>query len=221
MQRITKKEETLNVPNDPIIPYIEGDGIGKEITACVLNIIDKAVEKAFEGNRKIYWKEVLAGEKAFNKTGYWLPQETIEAFRTHLVGIKGPLTTPVGEGIRSLNVALRQELDLYVCQRPVRWFEGVATPLLHPERVHVTIFRENTEDIYSGIEWDAGTPELRKVLKFLKEEMNVVNIRFPETTAIGVKPVSIEGTERLVRAAIRYALDHNLPSVTLVHKGKL
>jgi isocitrate dehydrogenase len=221
MQRITKKEETLNVPNDPIIPYIEGDGIGKEITACVLNIIDKAVEKAFEGNRKIYWKEVLAGEKAFNKTGYWLPQETIEAFRTHLVGIKGPLTTPVGEGIRSLNVALRQELDLYVCQRPVRWFEGVATPLLHPERVHVTIFRENTEDIYSGIEWDAGTPELRKVLKFLKEEMNVVNIRFPETTAIGVKPVSIEGTERLVRAAIRYALDHNLPSVTLVHKGNI
>jgi isocitrate dehydrogenase len=221
MQRITKKEETLNVPNDPIIPYIEGDGIGKEITACVLNIIDKAVEKAFEGNRKIHWKEVLAGEKAFNKTGYWLPQETIEAFRTHLVGIKGPLTTPVGEGIRSLNVALRQELDLYVCQRPVRWFEGVATPLLHPERVHVTIFRENTEDIYSGIEWDAGTPELRKVLKFLKEEMNVVNIRFPETTAIGVKPVSIEGTERLVRAAIRYALDHNLPSVTLVHKGNI
>jgi isocitrate dehydrogenase len=221
MQRITKKEETLNVPNDPIIPYIEGDGIGKEITACVLNIIDKAVEKAFEGNRKIHWKEVLAGEKAFNKTGHWLPRETIEAFRTHLVGIKGPLATPVGEGIRSLNVALRQELDLYVCQRPVRWFEGVTTPLLHPERVHVTIFRENTEDIYSGIEWDAGTPELRKVLKFLKEEMNVVNIRFPETTAIGVKPVSIEGTERLVRAAIRYALDHNLPSVTLVHKGNI
>ena len=221
MQRITKEGETLNVPNDPIIPYIEGDGIGKEITACVLHIIDKAVEKAFEGNRKIYWKEVLAGEKAFDKTGHWLPQKTIEAFRTHLVGIKGPLTTPVGEGIRSLNVPLRQELDLYVCQRPVRWFEGVATPLLHPEKVHVTIFRENTEDIYAGIEWDAGTPELQKVLKFLKEEMNVTNIRFPETTAIGVKPVSIEGTERLVRAAIEYAIDHNLPSVTLVHKGNI
>lgn len=212
---------TLIVPNHPIIPFIEGDGIGKEITASVRQIVDTAVGKAYNGEKKIEWKEVLAGEKAFDKLGTWLPPETMDAFRTYLVGIKGPLTTPVGEGIRSLNVALRQELDLYVCLRPVRWFKGVATPLLHPDKVNVTIFRENTEDIYAGIEWNAGTPELQKVLKFLKEEMGVAKIRFPETTSIGVKPVSVEGTERLVRSAIQYAIKHKLPSVTLVHKGNI
>ena len=208
-------------PDNPVIPFIEGDGIGKEITASVRKIIDKAVEKSYNVKRKIEWKEVLAGEKAYNKLGTWLPAETMEAFRKYRVGIKGPLTTPVGEGIRSLNVALRQELDLYVCLRPVRWFKGVATPLLHPEKVHVTIFRENTEDIYAGIEWNAGTPEVEKVLKFLKEEMGVAKIRFPETTSIGVKPVSVEGTERLVRSAIEYAIRNKLPSVTLVHKGNI
>jgi len=179
--QITKRGERLVVPERPEIPFIEGDGIGKEITPYMQQIVDAAVGKAYGESRKIEWREVLAGEKAFNVVGSWLPQETIDTFRTHLVGIKGPLTTPVGEGIRSLNVALRQELDLYVCLRPVRWFKGVATPLLHPEKVHVTIFRENTEDIYAGIEWAAGTPELKKVLKFLKEEMGVAKIRFPET----------------------------------------
>ena len=220
-QQIIKQGEKLIVPENPIIPFIEGDGIGKEITSSVKKIIDKAVEKTYNSSRKIEWKEVLAGEKAYNKQGAWLPTETMDAFRKYLVGIKGPLTTPVGEGIRSLNVALRQELDLYVCLRPVRWFKGVSTPLLHPEKVHVTIFRENTEDIYAGIEWNAGTPELEKVLKFLKEEMGVAKIRFPESTSIGVKPVSVEGTERLVRSAIEYAILHKLPSVTLVHKGNI
>ena len=220
-QQIIKKGEKLIVPENPVIPFIEGDGIGKEITSSVKKIIDKAVEKTYNSSRKIEWKEVLAGEKAYNKQGAWLPTETMDAFRKYLVGIKGPLTTPVGEGIRSLNVALRQELDLYVCLRPVRWFKGVSTPLLHPEKVHVTIFRENTEDIYAGIEWNAGTPELEKVLKFLKEEMGVAKIRFPESTSIGVKPVSVEGTERLVRSAIEYAILHKLPSVTLVHKGNI
>ena len=220
-QQIIKQGEKLIVPENPVIPFIEGDGIGKEITSSVKKIIDKAVEKTYNSSRKIEWKEVLAGEKAYNKQGAWLPTETMDAFRKYLVGIKGPLTTPVGEGIRSLNVALRQELDLYVCLRPVRWFKGVSTPLLHPEKVHVTIFRENTEDIYAGIEWNAGTPELEKVLKFLKEEMGVAKIRFPESTSIGVKPVSVEGTERLVRSAIEYAILHKLPSVTLVHKGNI
>lgn len=220
-QQIIKQGEKLIVPENPVIPFIEGDGIGKEITSSVKKIIDKAVEKTYNSSRKIEWKEVLAGEKAYNKQGSWLPTETMDAFRKYLVGIKGPLTTPVGEGIRSLNVALRQELDLYVCLRPVRWFKGVSTPLLHPEKVHVTIFRENTEDIYAGIEWNAGTPELEKVLKFLKEEMGVAKIRFPESTSIGVKPVSVEGTERLVRSAIEYAILHKLPSVTLVHKGNI
>ncbi|MEL7598940.1 MAG: NADP-dependent isocitrate dehydrogenase [Proteiniphilum sp.] len=219
--QITKQGDRLLVPDHPVIPFIEGDGIGKEITPFVQQIIDAAVEKKYGGKRKITWQEVLAGEKAYNKVGSWLPAETVETFRNNPIGIKGPLTTPVGEGIRSLNVALRQELDLYVCLRPVRWFRGVATPLLHPEKVHVTIFRENTEDIYAGIEWAAGTPEVRKVLAFLKEEMGVAKIRFPETTSIGVKPVSVEGTERLVRAAILYALEHKLPSVTLVHKGNI
>lgn len=219
--QITKQGDRLLVPDHPVIPFIEGDGIGKEITPFVQQIIDAAVEKKYGGKRKITWQEVLAGEKAYNKVGSWLPAETVETFRNNPIGIKGPLTTPVGEGIRSLNVALRQELDLYVCLRPVRWFRGVATPLLHPEKVHVTIFRENTEDIYAGIEWAAGTPEVRKVLAFLKEEMGVAKIRFPETTSIGVKPVSVEGTERLVRAAILYALEYKLPSVTLVHKGNI
>ncbi len=219
--QITKQGDRLVVPDHPLIPFIEGDGIGKEITPFVQQIIDAAVRKTYDGRRKIIWKEVLAGEKAYNKAGSWLPTETTETFRSNPVGIKGPLTTPVGEGIRSLNVALRQELDLYVCLRPVRWFQGVATPLLHPEKVRVTIFRENTEDIYAGIEWAAGTPEVKKVLAFLKEEMGVAKIRFPETTSIGVKPVSVEGTERLVRAAILYALEHKLPSVTLVHKGNI
>lgn len=221
MNKIIKGTDSLSVPDNPTIPFIEGDGIGKEITASVQKIVDEAVAKVYSGQKKIQWKEVLAGEKAYNKLGTWLPAETMDAFREYLVGIKGPLTTPVGEGIRSLNVALRQELDLYVCLRPVRWFKGVATPLLNPEKVHVTIFRENTEDIYAGIEWNAGTPEVEKVLKFLKEEMGVAKIRFPETTSIGVKPVSVEGTERLVRSAIQYAIEHKLPSVTLVHKGNI
>ncbi|MGC3976826.1 MAG: NADP-dependent isocitrate dehydrogenase [Paludibacteraceae bacterium] len=221
-QQIIKQEGgRLIVPNQPSIPFIEGDGIGKDIWNSTRKIVDSAIFKSYGNARRIEWQEVLAGEKAFNAKGTWLPQETMETFRTHLVGIKGPLTTPVGEGIRSLNVALRQELDLFVCLRPVRWFKGVATPLLHPEKVHITIFRENTEDIYAGIEWAAGTPELEKILKFLKEEMGVAKIRFPETTSIGIKPVSIEGTERLVRAAIHYAIDNKLPSVTLVHKGNI
>ena len=182
-------------------------------------VIDKAVTELME-TRKIEWKEVLTGEKAHISTGIGCP-ENCSTFRDYLVGIKGPLTTPVGEGIRSLNVALRQELDLFVCLRPVRWFKGVATPLLHPEKVSITIFRENTEDIYAGIEWNAGTPEVKKVLDFLKNEMSVAKIRFPETTSIGIKPVSSEGTERLVRAAIEYAIEHKLPSVTLVHKGNI
>lgn len=221
MASISLENNTLNIPNNPTIPFIEGDGIGKEISYHVRQIVDTAVEKAYNGKRKIEWLEVLAGEKAYNQVGSWLPKETMEAFRKYIVGIKGPLTTPVGEGIRSLNVALRQELDLYVCLRPVRWFEGVATPLLHPEKVHVTIFRENTEDIYAGIEWAAGTPEVKKVLQFLEEEMGVAKIRFPESSSIGVKPVSKEGTERLVRSAIEYAIEHKLPSVTLVHKGNI
>ena len=209
------------VPDNPTIPFIEGDGIGKEITTQVQKILDSAIEKSYSGKKKIDWLEVLAGEKAFTEVGTWLPAQTIDAFRNHLVGIKGPLTTPVGEGIRSLNVALRQELDLYVCLRPVRWFKGVATPLLHPEKVNVTIFRENTEDIYAGIEWAAGTPESKKVLDFLQNEMGVKNIRFPNSSSFGIKPVSREGTERLVRSAIEYALENQLPSVTLVHKGNI
>lgn len=221
MNSISFQNNSLLVPDTPVIPFIEGDGIGKEITLSVRKVIDCAVKSAYNNKKKIEWLEVLAGEKAYNETGNWLPVETMNAFRQYLVGIKGPLTTPVGEGIRSLNVALRQELDLFVCLRPVRWFKGVATPLLHPEKVNITIFRENTEDIYAGIEWNAGTPELKKVLKFLQEEMGVAKIRFPETTSIGVKPVSVEGTERLVRAAIRYAIDNRLPNVTLVHKGNI
>ena len=220
-QKIEQIDDKLIVPDYPVIPFIEGDGIGKEIWKAVKQVVDKAVATAYGDTKKIEWMEVLAGEKAHNKTGHWLPDETVQAFRDYLVGIKGSLTTPVGEGIRSLNVALRQELDLFVCLRPVRWFKGVATPLLAPEKVSITIFRENTEDIYAGIEWNAGTPEVEKVLDFLKNEMGVAKIRFPETTSIGIKPVSREGTERLVRAAIEYAIEHKLPSVTLVHKGNI
>ncbi len=219
--QIQMNKGKMIVPDNPTIPFIEGDGIGKEITTQVQKILDSAIEKSYNGTKKIDWLEVLAGEKAFTEVGTWLPAQTIDAFRNHLIGIKGPLTTPVGEGIRSLNVALRQELDLYVCLRPVRWFKGVATPLLHPEKVDVTIFRENTEDIYAGIEWAAGTPESKKVLDFLQNEMGVKNIRFPNSSSFGIKPVSREGTERLVRSAIEYALENQLPSVTLVHKGNI
>jgi isocitrate dehydrogenase len=221
-QKITMGADgKLNVPNNPIIPFIEGDGIGPEIWKVASKIIDSAVEKAYNGERKIEWKEILAGEKAFNQTGNWLPDETLEAAKEYLVSIKGPLTTPIGGGIRSLNVAMRQTLDLYVCLRPVKWYKGVPSPVLHPERVDMTIFRENTEDIYAGIEWQTGTQEAEKFRKFLIEEMGVSKVRFPETSSFGVKPVSKEGTERLVRAAIDYALTHNKPSVSLVHKGNI
>lgn len=220
-QKITIQNGKLNVPNNPIIPFIEGDGVGIEIWKNSQQVIDKAVEKAYQGKRKIEWKEVLAGEKSFNENGSWLPEDTMNAFREYLVGIKGPLTTPVGGGIRSLNVALRQDLDLYVCLRPVRWFKGVVSPIKTPEKVNMTIFRENTEDIYAGIEWMQGTPEAAKFLNFLQTEMGVKKVRFPETSSFGVKPVSVEGTERLVRAAIEYALENKLPSVTIVHKGNI
>ena len=203
------------------IPYIPGDGVGPEVTAAMRRILDAAVEKAYDGTHRIDWLELKAGQRAFDELGTYLPDETMEAFRTYGIGIKGPLTTPVGGGIRSLNVALRQGLDLYVCLRPVRWFRGVASPVKHPERVDMVIFRENTEDIYAGIEWEAGTPEAEKFGRFLKEEMGVTKVRFPESSSYGVKPVSREGTRRLVRAACQYALDHNRPSVTLVHKGNI
>lgn len=203
------------------IPYIPGDGVGPEVTAAMRRILDAAVEKAYDGTRRIDWLELKAGQRAFEELGTYLPGETMEAFRTYGIGIKGPLTTPVGGGIRSLNVALRQGLDLFVCLRPVRWFCGVASPVKHPERVDMVIFRENTEDIYAGIEWEAGTPEAEKFGRFLKEEMGVTKVRFPESSSYGVKPVSREGTRRLVRAACQYALDHNRPSVTLVHKGNI
>ncbi|MDR1668149.1 MAG: NADP-dependent isocitrate dehydrogenase [Bacteroidales bacterium] len=219
--KITKENDRLAVPAKVTVPFIEGDGVGREITPICREIVDYAVAKAYSGRRAIEWKEVLAGEKAFNATGRWLPEETLETFREYLVGIKGPLTTPVGEGIRSLNVALRQTLDLYVCLRPVRWFRGVESPVKAPQKVNMVIFRENTEDIYTGIEWQQGTPEARKFLQFLTGEMGIKKIRFPETSSFGVKPVSVEGTERLVRAAIRYALKNQLDSVTLVHKGNI
>ncbi|MFN5323991.1 MAG: NADP-dependent isocitrate dehydrogenase [Bacteroidota bacterium] len=220
-QKISNTGGKLNVPDQPIIPFIEGDGTGPDIWASSVRVIDAAVEKAYNGKRKIVWKEVLAGEKAFNQTGNWLPDETLDIIREHLIAIKGPLTTPVGGGIRSLNVALRQILDLYVCLRPVRWFEGVPSPVRHPEKTNMVIFRENTEDIYAGIEYMAGTPEVKKVIEFLKTEMKVNKIRFPESSSIGIKPVSQEGSERLIRAAIQYAVDHSKPSVTLVHKGNI
>lgn len=215
------KSGQLQVPDNPIIPFIEGDGIGPDIWKASVRVFDAAVEKAYNGKRKVAWKEVLAGQKAFDQTGSWMPDETMDAFRQYLLSIKGPLTTPVGGGIRSLNVALRQELDLYVCLRPVKYFEGVPSPMWQPEKVNMTIFRENTEDIYAGIEYMTGTPGAQKLLKFLVDEMGVKNIRFPETTSLGIKPVSREGSERLIRAAIQYAISHKLPSVTIVHKGNI
>ncbi|KAK7201337.1 isocitrate dehydrogenase [Novymonas esmeraldas] len=220
-ESISFDKGALVVPNCPVIPYIEGDGIGKEITAVAHRVFDAAVAKAYGGSRQVSWKEVLAGEKAFETKGTWLPEETIEAFETYRVGIKGPLATPVGEGIRSLNVVLRRRLDLYVCQRPVRWFTGVGSPIHHPEWVDMVVFRENTEDIYSGIEWAQGSAEAAKFGEFLRTEMGVTAVRFPETSAYGVKPVSVDGSERLVRAAVHYAVEHHLPSVTLVHKGNI
>ena len=211
----------LKISNNPVIPFIEGDGIGPDIWKASVRVFDAAVKKAYDGKRKIEWMEVLAGEKAFNQTGEWMPQATMDAFREYLLSIKGPLTTPVGGGIRSLNVALRQELDLYVNLRPVRYFEGVPSPMWQPEKVNMVIFRENTEDIYAGIEFMTGTPEAKKLLKFLQEELNIKKIRFPETSSFGIKPVSKEGSERLIRSAIEYAITNKLPSVTFVHKGNI
>lgn len=211
----------LMVPENPVIPFIEGDGTGPDIWKASVRVFDAAVQKAYNGRRKVTWKELLAGEKAFKLTGNWLPDDTLEGFRNYLVGIKGPLTTPIGEGMRSLNVALRQLLDLYTCYRPVRYFKGVPSPVKHPELVDMHIFRENTEDIYAGIEFMYGKPETEKIKDFLIKEMGVKSIRFPGTSSIGVKPVSVEGTERLVRQAIRFAVERKLPSVTLVHKGNI
>ncbi len=218
---ITMTREGLRVPDCPVVPFIEGDGTGPDIWRASVRVFDAAVEKAFKGKRKIAWFEVFAGEKSYHKYGTWLPNDTLEAFRHYLVGIKGPLTTPVGGGIRSLNVALRQELDLYACVRPVQYFAGVPSPVKRPQDVDMIIFRENTEDIYAGIEWAAGTPEVKKVIAWLREAMGVKKIRFPETSGIGIKPMSREGTERLVRSAIQYAVANKRKSVTLVHKGNI
>ncbi|MBS1236676.1 MAG: isocitrate dehydrogenase, partial [Proteobacteria bacterium] len=223
-ERITvNRDNSLSVPNQPVIPFIEGDGTGVDITPVMKKVVDAAVAKAYAGQRKISWMEVYAGEKAVKVYGgdTWLPSETLTALREYVVSIKGPLTTPVGGGMRSLNVSLRQDLDLYVCLRPVRWFTGVPSPVKEPAKTDMVIFRENSEDIYAGIEWAAGTPEVQKVIAFLVKEMGVRKIRFPDSSAIGIKPVSREGTERLVRKAIQYAIDNNRSSVTLVHKGNI
>lgn len=220
-EKIVKTDSGLQVPNQPIVPFIIGDGIGPDIWKAASRVIDAAVEKAYAGEKKIDWKEVLAGQKAYDQTGEWLPAETLDTIKEYLIAIKGPLTTPIGGGIRSLNVALRQELDLFNCLRPVRWFKGVPSPVKHPEQTDMVIFRENTEDIYVGIEFKEGSEEVKKVIDFLQNEMGAKNIRFPETSGIGIKPVSKEGTERLVRAAIQYAIDNNRKSVTLVHKGNI
>ncbi len=223
-EKITVNADTsLNVPDNPVIPYIEGDGTGLDITPVMIKVVDAAVEKAYGGKRKISWMEVYAGEKSTKVYGpdVWLPEETLEAIKEYVVSIKGPLTTPVGGGIRSLNVALRQQLDLYVCLRPVRYFDGVPSPLKNPEKTDMVIFRENSEDIYAGIEWQEGSEGAKKVIKFLMDEMGVKKIRFPETSGLGVKPVSREGTERLVRKAIQYTIDNDRPSMTLVHKGNI
>ncbi len=218
---ITMQSGQLNVPNNPVVHYIEGDGIGIDITPVMIDVVNAAVEKAYSGEKEIVWNEVLAGEKAFNTTGEWLPEDTLDAIRSGLVSIKGPLTTPVGGGIRSLNVALRQKLDLYACVRPVRWYSGTPSPVRDPGSVDMIIFRENSEDVYAGIEWEAGSEEVQKVISFLQNEMGVDKIRFPETSGIGIKPISKEGTARIVRAAIQYAIDEDKPSVTLVHKGNI
>ncbi|RYM06916.1 NADP-dependent isocitrate dehydrogenase [Sporolactobacillus sp. THM7-7] len=220
-ERIIVENGVLNVPSHPVIPFIEGDGIGPDIWAAASRVFNEAVKKAYNGDREIVWKEVLAGQKAFDKTGEWLPQKTIDAIKKYIIAIKGPLTTPVGGGIRSLNVALRQQLDLFTCLRPVRYFEGVPSPVKHPERVDMVIFRENTEDIYAGIEFQSETAEAKRIIGFLQNDLGIRKIRFPETSGIGIKPVSKEGTERLVRAAIRYAIQHGRKSVTLVHKGNI
>lgn len=219
--KVTIENGKLKVPNDPIIPFIEGDGIGADIWAASVRVFDAAVEKAYGGKRKVHWKEVYSGQKAFDKTGEWLPQETLDAIETYLISIKGPLTTPIGGGIRSLNVALRQKLDLFACVRPVRYFNGVPSPVKHPELVDMVIFRENTEDIYAGIEFLNGTEGVEKLKKFLLDEMGVTQIRFPDTVSLGIKPVSKEGTERLVKSAIDYCLENGLPSLTIVHKGNI
>ena len=218
---ITMEKGRLSVPDQPIIHYIEGDGIGVDITPVMIDVVDAAVHKAYSGSRQIHWSEVLAGEKAFNATGEWLPDETLESMKNGLVSIKGPLTTPVGGGIRSLNVALRQQLDLFACVRPVRWYAGTPSPVRDPGAVDMIIFRENSEDVYAGIEWESGSEEVAKVIQFLQNEMGVEKIRFPDTSGIGIKPISVEGTARIVRAAIRYAIDNDKDSVTLVHKGSI
>jgi len=218
---ITCNDGKLDVPNNPIIPVIVGDGIGQDVTPAAMKVLDAAVHKAYGDSKQISWQKVLAGEEAFNEVGEWLPESTLDSIRDNLVAIKGPLTTPVGGGFRSLNVTLRQRLDLFACVRPVRWFEGVPSPVKEPEKVDMAIFRENTEDIYAGIEWQAGTSEVKKVVDFLENEMGVSQIRFPNTSSLGVKPVSSEGSKRLIRAAFRYAISNNKKSITLVHKGNI
>ena len=219
--KVTMQDGKLSIPDTPIIHYIEGDGIGIDITPVMIDVVNSAVKKAYSQSKKIYWHEVLAGQKAFDKTGEWLPEETLEAMRSGLISIKGPLTTPVGGGIRSLNVALRQKLDLFACVRPVRWYEGTPSPVKSPEDVDMIIFRENSEDVYAGIEWEAGSPQVKRVIDFLQEEMGVDKIRFPETSGIGIKPISKEGTYRIVRAAINYAIEQDKKNVTIVHKGNI
>ena len=218
---VTLNNGKLHVPDDPIIHYIEGDGIGIDISPVMMKVVDAAVSKSYNGEKAIVWSEVLAGEKAFNATGEWLPQDTLDAMRTGLISIKGTLTTPVGGGIRSLNVALRQKLDLYACVRPVRWYKGTPSPVKSPEDVNMIIFRENSEDVYAGIEWEAGSAEVKKVIDFLQNEMGVDKIRFPNTSGIGIKPISQEGTARIVRAALKYAIESDKESVTIVHKGNI
>ena len=220
-EQISISNGELEVPNNPVIHFIEGDGIGVDITPVMIDVVDTSVELAYSGDRKIHWREVLAGQKAFDSTGEWLPEETKKSMRENLISIKGPLTTPVGGGIRSLNVALRQQLDLFACVRPVRWFDGTPSPVKDPGSVDMVIFRENSEDVYAGIEWEAGSPEVAKVIDFLQNEMGVDKIRFPDTSGLGIKPISQQGTSRIVRAAIKYAIENDRGSVTLVHKGNI